>query len=119
MMKNALGLVGALCVLLFAACDGKDGYDSRLDGMWQMVDTSIYYSFQVNVVNVKKVNGGSYFGHYRYENDSIYITIRNSTKQAVEPLGLKDTIQNFEVETLTHKRLVLRSEATRLTFRKY
>lgn len=111
--------IGLLCAVLLGACDGKEGYDSKLDGMWQMVDTSIYYSFQVNVVNVKQTGGNSYFGHYNYENDSIYITIRNATKEAVEPLGLKDTIQNFEVETLTHKRLILRSDDTRMVFRKY
>lgn len=117
-MKKALW-IGTLCVLLFGACDGKEGYDSRLDGMWQMVDTSIYYSFQLNVVNVRQKGGNNCFGHYRYENDSVYITIRNSNKRVVEPLGLKDTIQNFEVETLTQKRLILRSVDTRLVFRKY
>ena len=35
-MKKALW-IGTLCVLLFGACDGKEGYDSKLDGMWQMV----------------------------------------------------------------------------------
>lgn len=111
--------IGALCAGLLGACSDKEGFDSRLDGMWQMTGTSIYYSFQVNVVNVKRAGETGYFGPYRYENDSLYLTIRHATKEAVMPLGLKDTIQNFAVETLTHKRLVLRSEDTCLTFRKY
>jgi len=118
-MRKIVVWMGAFCMWLLGACDGKEGYDSRLDGMWQMVDTSIYYSFQVDVVNVKQVGGGNYFGHYRYENDSIYMTIRNSTKLAVALLGLTDTIQSFEVETLTHKKLILRSGDMRLIFRKY
>ncbi len=119
-MKNSLKKWGVLlCLTMFFACTDKYSFDERLDGMWQMTDTSIYYSFHVNVVNVKKTGGGSYFGHFVYRNDSLHLTIRNASRKAVEPMGLKDTIQGFEVEKLTHKRLVLRSDDSRLTFRKY
>lgn len=128
-MKTAgLWLVGIL--LCFSACGPMHEY-RHLDGMWQMrhiqyenggaaeQPENTYYSFQLHIINLKKLGRGEYYGSFKYVDDSMHVSIKGAPVSEMKVFGMNDTVQHFKVETLKSDKLVLKSDYARLEFRKY
>lgn len=118
-----------LIVLFITSCQ-KVSHNGKLDGMWQLIKIEenngeansperMYYSFQLNLINLRQVGNLYLLGYFRQTKDSLYIVMRETTKEAVAPYGLSDTIQTFGIEQLTSKKMILYSPENRLYFRKF
>lgn len=127
MKKGILLLFVAL--MAFTSCGEKFGH-RYLDGMWQMqrieykdgnaetpLDT--YFSFQMDIINLKKLGYGEFYGTYTYENDSMHIRILDATAEQMKTFGMDARVQDFAVEKLNSNKLILRSDYARLELRKY
>ncbi len=113
-------IVCMLTGLLLVACNQREGLEPKLDGMWQLQNLdSVYYSFQVNVVQVRRIGQTSGFGFYEREGDSLRFALRKLSLKQLKSVGLTDSLPRFRVETLTGSRLVLRSDSSELVFKKY
>lgn len=121
-------MVACVCLAL-VACDEKVGYEP-LDGMWQMqrieysdgteeIPLDTYFSFQLHIVNLKKLSHSTYWGNYEYVNDSLYFQLSNAPLYALKVYGMNSANQHFGVEKLTGSKLILQSSYARLEFRKY
>lgn len=107
-------------------------YEYRgLDGMWQLRQITydedgrseqwndLYFSFQKHIINIRRLSHGSYFGSFKYTDDSIHVCINGATQEAMKAYGMNDTIQSFRVEKLGDGKLTLKSDYARLEFRDY
>ncbi|MEG1562471.1 MAG: lipocalin-like domain-containing protein [Bacteroides sp.] len=123
--------IGVLTVILLCltAC-GKQYEYRHLDGMWQMrriqytsgeteQAENLYYSFQLHIINIRKLEHGEYYGKFCYTGDSMHVDIKDAPVGEMKVFGMNDTIQHFKVEQLTSSKLVLQSAYARLEFRKY
>lgn len=122
-----IGLILCMCL---ASCDERVGY-KELDGMWQLrtIETlsnqqvaqidDIYYSFQLNVVNIRKIGFWDGYGSFTYKGDSIHIVIKEMPEKHLHQFGLDSNEEHFEVEKVNSSKLVLKSDYARLEFRKY
>ena len=78
------GILLLFVVLMgFTSCGKKFGH-RYLDGMWQMqrieykdgnIDTPLdtYFSFQMDIIHLRKLGNSEFYGKYVYENDSMHI----------------------------------------------
>lgn len=126
-MKKIVWLMGML--LTMAACQ-KAPINGKLDGRWQLMSIEYpngasespertYYSVQLHMINLYKVGVANLYGTFAHEDDSLYIEVRQASKEAVESFGINDTIVSLSVETLTSKKMVLNGPYARLSFRKF
>lgn len=137
-----------LTIVLISSCESYLIHGD-LDGFWQVesiedkntgdityCDGDTYYSFQRELVLVSYVSPNiptgqmkeNYVAYFSHENDSIYMTdFRRSyvdkdepvTLSELEKFGLYDTLNNFQVEKLNKRILILNSNKTRITLQKY
>ena len=137
-----------LFALVLTSCESYL-VNGDLDGFWQVKSIEdkqtgditrckgdIYYSFQRELVLVSYTSpetptGQSkenYIAYFTHENDSIYMTdfriyLDRNGKQAplseLEKFGLYELYNTFAVEELNRSSLVLSSEKTRISLKKY
>ena len=114
-------------MLGISSCD-KAPINGKLDGRWQLMTIEytngkieecnrIYYSIQLHLVEIsaKGGNGGTHIGRFSYKGDEEKLTTLNELK----PFGLNQAINHLKVEKATGKKLILKSDYARLTFRKF
>ena len=124
------------CLLLLASCRGEIG--DRLEGKWQLqqvetngltekVDT-IFYNFQTSlfmyqIYRPQTEGFASCYGFKMMETKNrLLLELTNYSTAAQNFLPLTDwesTSRRFTVEEVTGKRLVLKSDDKRYTFRKF
>lgn len=137
-----------LIIVLISSCESYQIHGD-LDGFWQVstiekketgdiihCNGDTYYSFQRELVLVSYASpeiptGQSkenYIAYFTHENDSIYMTdfriyFDRNGKQAplseLEKFGLYELYNAFAVEELNRSSLVLSSEKTRISLKKY
>ena len=124
------GILLLFVVLMgFTSCGKKFGH-RYLDGMWQMqrieykdgnIDTPLdtYFSFQMDIIHLRKLGNSEFYGKYDYENDSMHIQVLDATAEQMKVFGMDGRVQDFAVEKLNSNKLVLQSDYARLEFRKY
>ena len=124
------GILLLFVVLMgFTSCGKKFGH-RYLDGMWQMqrieykdgnIDTPLdtYFSFQMDIIHLRKLGNSEFYGKYVYENDSMHIQVLDATAEQMKVFGMDGRVQDFAVEKLNSNKLVLQSDYARLEFRKY
>lgn len=132
MRKLLITGLTALLLLMVLAC-GKNPENGKLDGMWQLTEIEsangvsiskksdrIYYSFQLHVVELRRVGFNEYRGHFNYVGDSLTLNIRDyMTKDTCAFFGLKTMHDEFAIEVLTGSNMMLNREGVRLRFRKF
>lgn len=147
-MKRQIYTIMTLFVLVLTSCESYL-VNGDLDGFWQVksiedkqtgdityCNGDTYYSFQRELVLVSYTSpetptGQSkenYIAYFTHENDSIYMTdfriyLDRNGKQAplseLEKFGLYELYNTFAVEELNRSSLVLSSEKTRISLKKY
>ena len=147
-MRKQIYTIMTLFALVLTSCESYL-VNGDLDGFWQVKSIEdkqtgditrckghIYYSFQRELVLVSYTSpetptGQSkenYIAYFTHENDSIYMTdfriyLDRNGKQAplseLEKFGLYELYNTFAVEELNRSSLVLSSEKTRISLKKY
>ena len=120
-----------LLVMEISSCD-KAPINDKLDGRWQLMTIEcnrIYYSIQLHLVEIsaKGGNGGTHIGRFSYKEDEITMSEfrhrgdeeKLTTLNELKPFGLNQAINHLQVEKATGKKLILKSDYARLTFRKF
>ena len=89
----------------------------------------IYYSIQLHLVEIsaKGGNGGTHIGRFSYKGDEVTMSEfrhredeeKLTTLNELKPFGLNQAINHLKVEKATGKKLILKSDYARLTFRKF
>ena len=129
-------------VFLLAACD-KMPMNGNLDGMWQLMaiqdnvtdgvsnvkNSRLYYSFQLHLV---ELNNNEAFAYFSHRNDSIVmydwcygnsddnsVNVKMTDATALNKFGLYELRDSFRVEVLTSEKMQLRSRKATLSFRKF
>lgn len=131
-----------LLTLLITASCGKLPINSRLDGMWQLINIAtdgnestetkeerLYYAVQLELIGLQKEGDMKYLGRFTQTNDSLivydfrlHISGDNSTQASSGDLkewGIEGTTERFGIEELTTDKMILRSHSSKLTFRKF
>lgn len=125
-------------MLGISSCD-KAPINGKLDGRWQLMTIEytngkieecnrIYYSIQLHLVEIsaKGGNGGTHIGRFSYKGDEVTMSEfrhrgdeeKLTTLNELKPFGLNQAINHLKVEKATGKKLILKSDYARLTFRK-
>lgn len=129
MKKGLIVFIVFLVCVLTSSCGEKSGYKD-LDGMWQLQEiTNLktgetfqavdqYFSFQMNIIQVRKIGYGSYFGSFTYTDDVIRTKFKASAAQ-LKIFGLSASEEDLIVERVNSNRLILRSDNARIRLRKY
>ena len=128
-----------LLVVEISSCD-KAPINDKLDGRWQLMTIEyadgkveecnrIYYSIQLHLVEIsaKGGNGGTHIVRFYYKEDEITMSEfrhlvdeeKLTTLNELKPFGLNQAINHLQVEKATGKKLILKSDYARLTFRKF
>ena len=128
-----------LLVVEISSCD-KAPINDKLDGRWQLMTIEytdgkveecnrIYYSIQLHLVEIsaKGGNGGTHIGRFSYKEDEVTMSEfrhRGDEEKLTElnelkPFGLNQAINHLQVEKATRKKLILKSDYARLTFRNF
>ena len=136
-MKQILLFI--LFMLGISSCD-KAPINGKLDGRWQLMTIEytngkieecnrIYYSIQLHLVEIsaKGGNGGTHIGRFSYKGDEVTMSEfrhrgdeeKLTTLNELKPFGLNQAINHLKVEKATGKKLILKSDYARLTFRKF
>ena len=148
MKRQIYKSLALLIIVLISSCENYQIHGD-LDGFWQVstiekketgdiihCNGDTYYSFQRELVLVSYASpeiptGQSkenYIAYFTHENDSIYMTdfriyFDRNGKQAplseLEKFGLYELYNAFAVEELNRSSLVLSSEKTRISLKKY
>lgn len=128
----------AMIVVMLSSC-GKTPINGKLDGMWQLIqidnaegsnheikDKRVYYSIQLELISLRGMSGSKYIlGRFEHTGDSLFLyDLRSDGEQPsslddLKPYGLTTTEPRFGVEELTGKAMILKSEDTKLYFRKF
>lgn len=131
-MKKGLILLFAILFCGLTSCDEKFGY-KYLDGMWQVQGITylddettlhpddMYFSFQMNIIEVKQLGTALFNGMFDYTDGVISSKLRvGETNLYLLPgFGMNAPDQNFKVVKLNSDKLILQSDYARLEFRKY
>lgn len=124
-----------LVIATLISC-GKTPINDDLDGRWQLMKVEYhttkeamtpeftYFDVNLHLMQLKKIVGGTdrpdgINARFTHTEDSLFIQTIHSSKSAVRPFGLCDTLQHFYVEKLTSKKMILDSDSSRLEFRKF
>ena len=148
MKRQIYKSLALLIIVLISSCESYQIHGD-LDGFWQVstiekketgdiihCNGNTYYSFQRELVLVSyaspEIPAGqmkeNYVAYFNHENDSIYMTdfriyLDRNGKQAqlseLEKFGLYELYNSFAVEELNSSSLVLSSEKTRISLKKY
>lgn len=148
MKRQIYKSLALLIIILISSCESYQIHGD-LDGFWQVstiekketgdiihCNGDTYYSFQRELVLVSYVLPNipagqmkeNYVAYFSHENDSIYMTdfriyLDRNGKQAqlseLEKFGLYELYNSFAVEELNRSSLVLSSEKTRISLKKY
>lgn len=148
MKRQIYKSLALVIIILISSCESYQIHGD-LDGFWQVstienketgdityCNGDTYYSFQRELVLVSYTSpetptGQSkenYIAYFTHENDSIYMTdfriyLDRNGKQAplseLEKFGLYELYNTFAVEELNRSSLVLSSEKTRISLKKY
>ena len=148
MKRQIYKSLALLIIVLISSCESYQIHGD-LDGFWQVstiekketgdiihCNGNTYYSFQRELVLVSyaspEIPAGqmkeNYVAYFNHENDSIYMTdfriyLDRNGKQAqlseLEKFGLYELYNSFAVEELNRSSLVLSSEKTRISLKKY
>ncbi len=125
--------------MLGISCCEKAPINGKLDGRWQLMTIEyadgkieecnrIYYSIQLHLVEIsaKGGNGGTHIGRFSYKEDEVTMSEfrhREDEEKLTElnelPFGLNQAINHLQVEKATRKKLILKSDYARLTFRNF
>lgn len=128
-MRKGLIVCTVLLVCVLTSCGEKYGY-RYLDGMWQIQEITDlksgetfqpldeYFSFQMDIIQVRKIGYGSFFGSFTYKDDLIRTKFQTSASQ-LKIFGLTASEEDLTVEKLNNDHLILRSDKSRIRLRKY
>ena len=136
-MKKAAYFI--LFLLILSACDklflDVEGNEADLQGKWQLTSAdTVYFNFQKSLfqyqIYVEKDSMKHAYGYYTLGNDnSIKLELlRQYSRCPLDHLGwdtipgenYRDTIyQNFHIDLINSKKLILSSKNETLTFRKF
>lgn len=132
-----------LLLLLITASCGKLPMNGNLDGLWQLMSISpsdgsesidtkgkrLYYAVQLELIGLQQDGSMEYLGRFTQSHDSLIvydfrvnITGDNSSQASpgdLQKWGIEGTSERFGIEELTGDRMILRSQSTLLTFRKF
>lgn len=131
-MKKGLILLFAILLCAVTSCDEKFG-NKYLDGMWQMQSITylndettvhpqdMYFSFQMNIIEVKKLGGALFNGTFDYTDGVISSSLRvgEADLGLLPDFGMNAPEQHFKVMKLSSDKLILQSDYARLELRKY
>ena len=143
MKRFGLNIILIICLTVLslgmAACQ-KDSINGKLDGQWQIMKieklsdglveipaSGRYICIYLHVVNLNPSSGymgRPYSGNMSYDKQTGILSIDfpyNKGEEAVQlaPWGIYSNPVTFHVETVNGKQLVLRSDATIVTCRRY
>lgn len=143
MKRFGLNIILIICLTILslgmAACQ-KDSINGKLDGQWQIMkieklsDGSVeipasgkYICIYLHVVNLNPSSGymgRPYSGNMSYDKKTGVVTIdfpynTGDNASQLAPWGIYSNPVVFHVETVDNKQLVLRSESTIVTCRRY
>lgn len=148
MKRQIYKSLALVIIILISSCESYQIHGD-LDGFWQVssienketgnityCNGDTYYSFQRELVLVSYIlphrpvgqMKENHIAHFAYENDSIYMTdfriyLDREGKQTplseLEKFGLYELYNTFAVEELNSSSLVLSSEKTRISLKKY
>lgn len=148
MKRQIYKSLALVIIILISSCESYQIHGD-LDGFWQVstienketgdityCNGDTYYSFQRELVLVSYIlphrpvgqMKENHIAHFAYENDSIYMTdfriyLDREGKQTplseLEKFGLYELYNTFAVEELNSGSLVLSSEKTRISLKKY
>jgi hypothetical protein len=148
MKRQIYKSLALVIIILISSCESYQIHGD-LDGFWQVssieneetgnityCNGDTYYSFQRELVLVSfaspetptGLSKENYIAYFTHENDSIYMTdfriyLDRNGKQAplseLEKFGLYELYNTFAVEELNSSSLVLSSEKTRISLKKY
>ncbi len=129
-------LISISLILILSGVSGcqKSPINGNLDGMWQVMsvepevdnphfDSSIYYNFNLHVVQLSIYGGVWISGNMRFEDDELWLQFPNAdapdTIDALHQYGINSNPVAFKVIHLDRKRMVLRDGDTTVTLRKF
>lgn len=131
-MKKGLIVLFAILLCSVTSCDEKFGY-KYLDGMWQMRTITyldddatvhpedMYFSFQMNIVEVKQLGTALFNGKFDYTDEviSLKLGVGETNLHLLPGFGMNAPEQHFKVVKLNSDKLILQSDYARLELRKY
>lgn len=142
-MKKTIILPFVLLSALFITSCGKTPINGDLDGMWHLrsIETladntvedvkekRIYYAIQLKLITLRQIDGDvpQYVGRFNHTGDSLILRDfrvylqedKEATAEDLETFGLHGTTSRFGVKALNSKKMILRSEDSELTFKKF
>lgn len=130
-----------LLIVSLSGCS-KMPINGQLDGLWHLTsrtdkngattDTKadrIYYAFQLHLMGLQWEGDIRYLGRFEQTPDSLFVSdfrldiwgdnSQTAQEGELDKWGIPGTAERFGIEELTRSRLILRSETTTLTFRKF
>lgn len=127
-MKKGFIILFAAMLCMMTSCTEKFGY-KHLDGMWQVQSMTrdgvtehpegMYFSFQMNIMEVKQLGVAQFAGSFQYTEDVIHSKFPGISVEQAHIFGMKDAEQEFVVEKLNSDKLILQSDYARVELRKY
>ena len=135
-MKKKLSYKNILLALLFllgfVSCQKADD-NGDLGGFWKLMEVdyvatgesknlkenSYFMAVQLDLISFR--GAGSYYARFSHEGDSLFMwMIGDDVKSSfLDKFGMNSTEQRFYVETLSSKKMVLRSNYSKLRFKKF
>lgn len=127
-MKKGIIILFAALLCMLASCTEKFGY-KHLDGMWQVQSMTkdgvtehpedMYFSFQMHIMEVRKLGIGAFAGSFNYIDEVIHFKFNNMSVEQAHIFGMNAPEQEFVVEKLSSDKLILQSDYARVELRKY
>ncbi|WP_455672485.1 lipocalin-like domain-containing protein [Phocaeicola sp.] len=138
-MKAIKQILVCICLLLAVCGCDKKPINGKMDGRWQLMTIEygdgnveecyrIYYSIQLYQVEIsnKGSNGKTFMGHFSYTDEVVMGEFRylgneevQANEQDLKPFGLNEPVTHFQIEKLSRKKMILKSDYARLSFRKF
>ncbi len=142
-MKRLISIFALIPMMFFSSCEVEMSDNGDLDGYWQlarvdtigggsceMVTSRVFWSVQMNLLEVSKVGSSKYFFRFKVTDDYLkvydpYLSARNkgdvqvTDVQVLKPYGIQGLEEDFKIERLDGKKMTICSEMLRLDFNRY
>lgn len=137
----------SVLLMAFPSCDGFEISDNGdLDGMWHLIEVDslvndvrvdylhegIYWSIQDNLLCAEDKSKRYETCIFHFVHNENTLTIKDphydnrvecdpqvEDLQKIAPFGINKIVEEYKVETLTKKHLVIKNQTLKLSFKKY
>ena len=124
-MKRSLFIL--FIIITIQGCQ-KEDKNGDLDGFWKLqeiakhnneiIDTkekSLFWRVQLDLIQI-----GNHFGRFQHTGDSLFIQMIDTKNNALTDYGVENANnERFAVEVLNRKKMILKSNYAKLSFRKF